>query len=308
MNSPIRVPLLFLFLWSSAFIAFEFCSAHAEPATFMMVRTAITAMLLFCIVVVIKASWPKRWLDVLYSAIVGVLIHGIYAGGSFASIHHGMGVGSCALILSLQPLLTVLLSSTFLEEKFTPRKMFGVVAGFLGVAMLILEGDTSLQETGSGFALFMCFVALFAISIGTIFQKRYCSEVEIFPGTCIQFSAAAVFLLPIALTMETMQITWNLSFVLGLGWLIIVISIGAMSLLMILIKHGEAGSVASLFYLVTPMVAIQAWIIFDDKITIISLVGMLICMTGVVVVNSDSAVKRQTTANGTSRELSSGVT
>jgi drug/metabolite transporter (DMT)-like permease len=297
---------MFVLLWSSSYIAFEFCSAHVEPATFIVIRTAVTAALLIAIVMSMKLQWPKRWLDVGHSVIVGILIHGIYAGGAFASIYHGIDLGLCALILSLQPLLTILLSSTFLGEKITLRKTFGVLAGFVGVSLLLVQGDgtsptaaigsaTASVTKNSALSLFLCFIALMAISIGTIYQKRNCSKTEILPGAVIQFGAAAIFMLPFALSFETMQVNWSLSFILGLSWLVVFVSIGAMSLLMYLIRQGDAGSAANLFYLVTPLVAIQAWLLFDEPLTMLSLLGMVLCIAGVYVVNFASVIPRRST-------------
>lgn len=289
-----RIPLLFTFLWSSSYVAVEYSSVHVEPATFVLLRSSITASILFLIILVAKADWPKCWKDFYHSMVVGILFHGVYAGGFFASIFHGIDVVLCALILSLQPILTTLLSSLFLGEEITRRKTVGFLAGFVGVAIVILEGNPNqhtLQfssyppaETDS-VAIALCLTALLAISIATIVQKRHCNEIKPIPGVCIQYTAAAIFMLPFALALETQQIDWNLSFVLSLGWLVIFVSIGAMLLLMTLIKKGEAGSVANLFYLVTPLVAVEAWILFDETITLVALGGMLLCMVGVIAVN-----------------------
>ncbi len=300
MKTSNYLPLLFVFLWSSAYIAFEYCSAYVEPATFVVIRTTLTANILLLIIACTKSGWFTKIQDVIYSAIVGILIHGFYAGGLFMSIYNGIDVGLCALILSLQPLLTVLLSSTFLGEQVTARKMFGIVAGLAGVFIVILEGSTlnsapqSLNAPQSGnnvFSVAMSFLALFAISVATIVQKRYCTGTSLLSGACIQYTAAAIFMLPLALLFETMQIEWAVELVLGLSWLVVFISIGAVTLLMLLIKHGEAGAVANLFYLVTPLVALEAWLLFGDELTFVSLVGMAICVSGVVAVNGAPTIK-----------------
>jgi len=309
-----RIPLLFVFLWSSAYIAIEFCSAHVEPSTFVVIRALSTTIVLLSIALFVQIEWPRRWQEYFYSSVVGILLHGVYAGGLFASIYHGIDVGLCALILSLQPILTVLLSSTFLKEKLTRRKVFGILLGFIGVSIVILEGHTNTAQLllqngrdsgdGSGLpALFLCCLALLGISCGTIVQKRYCSQTKPIPGTCIQYSAAAIFMFPIAMTFETMQVDLNLSFVLGLSWLVVFVSIGAMCLLMILIKNEDAGSVASLLYLVTPLVALEAWLLFGDQVTEIALAGMLLCMAGVVVVNSSSTAQSEIVAVRPARRL-----
>ena len=312
MNSSIRVPLLFVFLWSSAYIAVEFSSVHVEPATFVLVRSTITASILLFVLLITRTDWPKRWEDFNHSIVVGILIHGVYACGFFAAIFHGIDMVLCALILSLQPILTTLLSSLFLGEKVTRRKSYGFLAGFLGVSVVILEGNphqltlqnaSDLGAVNDFVAISLCFTALLAISIATIFQKRFCNEIKPIPCVCIQYTAAAIFMLPFALTLETLQIDWNLHFVLSLGWLIVFVSIGAMSLLMVLIKRGEAGSVANLFYLVTPLVALESWIVFDKSITLTALGGMLLCIVGVVLVNYRPVPKSDvatSSANGNS--------
>lgn len=296
------IPLLFVFLWSSAYIAFQYCSAYIEPATFILVRTAITAAILFFIALLMKKRWPKRWRDFVHPVIVGVLLHGVYTGGTFASVYNGLDVALCALIIGLQPILTVVLSNIFLGEKITYRKMFGILIGFLGVLVVMLDSisftaldamqTVSMPRARNGlFSIFASFLALLAISSATIVQKRYCRDIELIPGACIQFTAAGVFVLPIALVFESMEIDWNMNFIFSMGWLVVFVSIGAMLLLMTLIKNDEAGSVANLFYLVAPLVAIEAWIIFDQEISLTSIGGMIFCLVGVIIVNSVSTVK-----------------
>jgi len=314
MSAAFPIPMLFVLLWSSAYIAIDYCSAHIEPATFVVVRALITAILLLSISFIVKVGWPGRWQEFFSISVVGILIHGIYGGGVFASINYGIDVGLCALILSLQPILTVLLSSIFLDEKITRRKAFGILLGFAGVSVVILDANSDstlllmqngrIADAGNGlFAISLCVVALLGISSATIVQKRYCGETRPIPATCIQYIAAAVFMLPIAMTFESMQINFNLNFILGLSWLVVFVSIGAMCLLMTLIKHGDAGSVASLLYLVTPLVALEAWILFGDQVTLTSVFGMLLCMTGVIAVNYVSTTHSESTVTRPRQKL-----
>ena len=309
------IPVLFVVLWSSAYIAIEFCSAYVEPATFVVIRNEITALILFFIVLWKRIEWPKRGIDIIHCSIVGVLINGVYAGGLFSSIYHGIDIRLCAIILSLQPIISVLLSGVFLREKITKRKLFGMLSSLVGVTIIILEGGSEanqfttpdiagLNAGFSPFAVSLCVLALLAISAATIVQKKYCSEANVLPSVCIQYASAAMFMIPIAVVYETMEIDWNLSFILGLSWLIIFVSIGAMSLLMILIKRGEAGSVANLFYLVTPLVALTSWILYNEKITSVSLGGMLLCIVGVFVVNySSTGINRKVAEHSTKKVI-----
>ena len=306
-NSSTHIVLLFVFLWSSAYIAFEFCSPHIEPATFVVVRTGATAACVYLINIVMGFRWPGDWLDIVPSIVVGILIHGFYAGGLFASIYHGIDITLCALILCLQPMITVLLSCVFLREKITARSVIGIMVSFVGVSIMILEGGSSTIQVAtldddthnSNYqltAIALCFAALLAISCATIIQKRFVNNIELMPGAFIQFSSAMYFMIPFAIAFETMQINWNPEFSLSLAWLVIVVSIGAMTLLMTLIQHDSASIVANFFYLVTPVVAIESWILFGEKLSITSFIGMITCMLGVFVVNYSSTVNLSLTS------------
>lgn len=296
MSNTTKLSVLFVFVWSTAFIAFKYCSPYAEPATFTVVRVSLVAAVLLLILTFTKSQWPRQWSAIIHSAVVGVLIHGVYVSSSFASIDQGLDVGLCALILSLQPLLTALLSFSFLGEKIIARKLIGIAIGTAGVALLVLQGQP--DEPLAGFqshtishadnnigAVALCLLALVAFTVASIYQKRFCGSTPLVSGAFVQFFAAALFMLPIALAFETIQLEWNLQFVLGMGWLVLVLSLGAMFLLMLLIKAKDASSVANLFFMVTPLVAIQSWFLFNETLSMISIAGMLLCTAGIAVAN-----------------------
>ena len=300
MSYTSRLSIAFILLWSTAFIAFEYCAPYVEPATFISIRVFLVSVVLLITILVMKSSWPESWAAVFHSAVVGILIHGVYAAGSFASIHQGLSAGYCALILNLQPLLTVVLSCFFLREKITSRKLMGVIAGTAGVAVLVLENqfanDAQLSDFGGSFqSVLLCVLALFAFTFATIYQKRFCCNTPLTTGGFIQFFSAMIFILPFALLFETNEIEWRLQFGFGLGWLVLGISTGAMFILMLLIKNKDAGSVANLLYLVTPLVAIQAWILLDQSLSMTSVLGVLMCTAGVAVVNYSAPAKRRKT-------------
>lgn len=308
MSYTSRLSIAFIFLWSTAFIAFEYCAPYVEPATFISIRVFLVSVVLLIIILAMRSSWPKARAAVFHSAVVGMLIHGVYAGGSFASIHQGLSPGYCALILNLQPLLTVILSCFFLGEKITSRKLMGVIAGTAGVAVLVLDSqytkDTQLSDFGSSFeSVLLCVLALFAFTLATIYQKRYCCNTPLITGGFIQYFSALLFIAPFALFFETNTIEWSLQFGLGLGWLVLGISTGAMFILMLLIKNKDAGSVANLLYLVTPSVAIQAWILFDQSLSMTSVLGVLMCAAGVAVVNYSAPVTRRKTVFHNTRTI-----
>lgn len=305
MRTTFIVSILFVFLWSSAYIALKLCAGYSEPASFVLLRASIVAVLLVAIIRYLKLSWPERLVDIAHSSVVGILIHGIYSGGVFAAFYHGLDAGVCALILGIQPVITTAISIVWLDETSTWLKSTGISTGFAGVVILIVFGKGGFMsnkpmETSVDFASFdspgvmLCLLALIAISVGMLYQKRYCSGTELLPGVCIQYAAAAVFLVPIAISMESMSLDWSWSFIAGLIWLVLVVSIGAMSLLMFLIRRGEAGAVATLFFLVPPLVAIEAWVFFDEKLNIVAMIAMLLCTAGVALVGYTSRLHPDT--------------
>lgn len=285
-------PLLFVFLWSTGFIGAKYGMPYVEPFTFLFLRMAIVACLMIFFAYLASARWPQRPIDFAHAAVVGVIIHGVYLGGVFFAISKGLDAGISALIVSLQPLLTVVLSVTFLGEKTNIVKNSGIALGLIGVIMVILprgvgaDGITSLTLT-------TCVISLIAISAGTIYQKRFCNEMELLPAACIQYIAVSLFLLPIAFTFETMELQWSLSLAFALAWLVLALSCGAVVLLMWLLQRGDAGKVASLFYLVPPFTAVEAWLLFDETLGPIAIIGMVVCVLGVALVMRKKQPARQ---------------
>ncbi|NKB76327.1 MAG: EamA family transporter [Gammaproteobacteria bacterium] len=291
------IPLVFIVLWSTGFIGAKFGLPSAEPFTFLSVRMALNLVVLVMIIPFFKVTWPTTRWGYLHLSVVGVLIHGVYLGGVFAGIHHGLPASIAAIIVGLQPLITALFATIWLSESFSKLKGLGLVVGFVGIFLVVGEQgavDAHFNFVGVSF----CIASLFGISIGTIYQKKFCVSFDLLPGVFIQYAANCVFMTALALTLETGVIDWNLQFVLTLGWLVVVLSIGAVLLLMWLIRQGESGGVASLFYLVPPMVALETWLLFDETFGLTALVGMFLCMAGVAMVLK-SPTKEDTTGNQT---------
>lgn len=277
------VPLLFVALWSTGFIGAKYGLPAAEPFTFLLIRMLITVAILGLLIPFFQVSWPHRAMDYLHLSIVGILIHGMYLGGVFSAIYRGVDSGLSAVIVGLQPLVTVMLSSIWLGENIGRSKLIGMILGFVGITVVI--GDRGIGIHGiDAMGLIMCVIALLAISIGTIYQKRNCTHFDLLPGVCIQYVATAIFLMILSFSLETREVDWNLRFVSALAWLVLVLSIGAVLLLMWIIRHGEAGKVASLFYLVPPFVTVEAWLLFDERLSLTAIVGIALCVGGVAMV------------------------
>ncbi len=281
------MPGLFVLLWSTGFIGAKFGLPYAEPFTFLFIRFVLTLMLLIPLTWLMRISWPSSPRLWKHIAVSGLLVHGTYLGGVFYGIYLGMPAGLTALLVGLQPLLTAACAGPLLGERLTKQQWLGLLLGLIGISLVLgskLElGSTLSSGFGAG-ALISVMAALAGISLGTLYQKRYCTSMPLLSGAVIQYMAAGVLLGFGALLFESREVEWSMTFILTLGWLVLILSIAAILLLMALIKKGEASRVASLFYLVPPVTALQAWWLFDERLPLLGLAGMVIAIIGVVMV------------------------
>lgn len=282
------MPALFVLLWSTGFIGAKFGLPYAEPFTFLFIRFALTLALLIPLVVVLRSSWPQGGRLWAHIGVSGMLVHGAYLGGVFYGIRLGMPAGLASLLVGLQPLLTAALARPLLNERLASVQWMGLGLGLVGIVMVLgSKLDPGRGELFQGFglgALASVMLALVGISCGTLYQKRYCTGMPLMSGTVVQYLSAGALLGLGALLFEERSVAWTPTFMLTLGWLVLVLSIAAILLLMALIKRGEASRVASLFYLVPPVTALEAWWLFDEALPPIALLGMAIALTGVVMV------------------------
>ena len=281
------MPGLFVLLWSTGFIGAKFGLPYAEPFTFLFIRFVLTLMLLIPLTWLMRISWPSSPRLWKHIAVSGLLVHGTYLGGVFYGIYLGMPAGLTALLVGLQPLLTAACAGPLLGERLTKQQWLGLLLGLIGISLVLgskLElGSTLFSGFGAG-ALISVMAALAGISLGTLYQKRYCTSMPLLSGAVIQYMAAGVLLGFGALLFESREVEWSMTFILTLGWLVLILSIAAILLLMALIKKGEASRVASLFYRVPPVTALQAWWLFDERLPLLGLAGMVIAIIGVVMV------------------------
>lgn len=277
------MPGVFVLLWSTGFIGAKFGLPYAEPMTFLVLRFAIVTVLLCIFAGLTSAPWPKSWAEAGHIAVAGLLLQAVYLGGVFASIYHGVPAGISALIVGIQPLLVAAAAGHFLGETVTGRQWLGLVLGLGGVVLVVWTKLDIGVGTPFGYALSV--FALVGITVGTLYQKRYCPQIDLRSGAAIQFAATTVILAPFALLFETRQVIWSGEFLFALGWLCIVLSLGAITLLFILIRRGAAAKVSSLFFLVPPCTALVAWPLFGEKLAPLALLGMAATMAGVALVN-----------------------
>ncbi|QSP94729.1 DMT family transporter [Marinobacter salinisoli] len=280
--SSYLIPALFVWLWSTGFIGAKYGLPYAEPFTLLLLRMLITLGLLAILVRLVNTRWPG-WRAAGHLAVTGVLVHGCYLGGVYYAIQDGMASGIVSLIVGLQPLVTAAVAVMLLGERVTFRQWLGLALGLVGVSLVLFEKYAGNQVGAplSAWALLWALVALAGISLGTVYQKRFGTGADLVAGTFIQYSAAASFFAIGAFALESREVEWSLQLQLSMAWLVLGVSIGAILLLMWLIRRGAASQVASLFYLVPPVTALEAYILFGEQLGGLALAGGLVAIVGV---------------------------
>ncbi len=270
-------PALFVVLWSTGFIAAMFGLPYAPALTFVAYRFALVAVLMTVVVLALRPAWPTPR-EAAHSAFAGILVHGLYLGGVFIALSHGTSAGTSAMLVGLQPLLTVLIARMWLGERVVARQWAGLLLGLAGV-FLVVRHKLGFGDGATG--LWPLAVAVVAISIGTLYQKRHCARVDMRSGAVIQFATCAALYLPVALLLESTPVRWTPQFLFALGWSVFVLSLGAISLLYWLLRHGAASGVARLFFLVPAATAIEAYLIFGETLDAFAVAGMALIAIGV---------------------------
>lgn len=272
-------PALFVVLWSTGFIAAKFGLPYAPPLTFLLYRFALVAALMAIVVAVTRAPWPARRGDYANVAIAAWLVHGVYLGGVFVAMSRGMAAGTAAMLVGLQPVVTVFLARAWLDERIVPRQWLGLLLGVAGVWLVVRQ---KVRIDSDVIALIAIGAALAGISVGTLWQKRHASHIDLRTGAVIQFASCALVYLPLVLLFETSgRVQWTGEFVFAMSWSVLVLSVGAISLLYWLLRHGAAAGVASLFFLVPPVTALMAWLLFDERLDALAFAGMAVIAVAV---------------------------
>jgi len=277
------VPLVFVLLWSTGFIAAKFALPYIEPFTLLFVRMSITLIVLYFLIITFHSEWPAP-IDAFHQMIVGSLIHAAYLGGVFAAIKLQMPAGVASLIVGLQPILTAILAWILFANDLRLRQWSGLVMGLTGISIVLLQGESSGLSEISYPAIIAIVTALIGISFGVIYQKHFGQRSRLLTGSFFQYLATAIWMGLLSVTFETQQITWSYPLISALAWLVIVLSIITILLLMLMIREGESSRVASYFYLVPPVVAVQGRILFDEVFNLLALFGIGITVVGVYLV------------------------
>jgi drug/metabolite transporter (DMT)-like permease len=275
-------PATFVFLWSTGFIGAKYGLPYAEPLTFLTLRMLFVVVVFLAIVAIVRPKWLTR-VEWAHSAVAGSLVHVTYLGGVFVAISLGVPAGISALIPGLQPILTATIANRFLGERVTPLQWFGLGIGLVGVALVLQDRNVTSGASVAGWIA--TFISLLGITLGSLYQKRYCSSIDWRAGNLAQYITAAILFGLGALLFETRVVNWQPQFVLALAWTVIVMSVAAVGLMYWLIRRVSATQVASLFYLVPTVTALMAFVLFDERLDMLAIVGMVICAAAVVIVN-----------------------
>jgi drug/metabolite transporter (DMT)-like permease len=278
----IGAPVLFVLLWSTGFVGAKYGLPYAPPFTFLAVRLAAAAALLAALAAVLRSARLASTAQCGSAALAGLLLHAGYLGGVFYGISLGVPAGVAAVVVSMQPVLTAVLAARVLREHPTARQWLGLVVGVAGVALVVGPGilDDGAAAAFPVAGLVACLVALVSGTLGTVHQKRHGGAIPLIPGTAVQYAAAALLLVAVAAATEEMSIRWTAEFVAALVWLVLFLSIGAVLLLLVLLRHGSAARVSSLYYLVPPATAVEAYLLFGERVSGPSLFGIGVTALG----------------------------
>lgn len=282
-------PIVFIILWSSAFITSKPITVDASPFAALCFRFTFVTIGFALFSIITNQKLFTDFNKILKAMISGILFHGLYLGGVFYSISKGFPVGITALIVCLQPILTAILAGPLLNEVVTWRQWIGIILGFLGTLIVLgFDGGKELPVVG----IVASFIALAAVTAGTLWQKTLSEDLPLSVSNTYQAFSASCFHLIVALALGDWFINLTLGFVLSMGWQILAVSFGAFTILMYLIKNDSASKTATLFFLVPPVSVFMAWIFINENITIADFIGLLIATLGVYI-----ATRKQDTLN-----------
>lgn len=278
-------PALFVLIWSTGWIVAKYVVvARADPLTFLALRYVTAGIVIALFAWAVRAEWPRRREDWGHALVSGVLLHAIYLGGVWYAIGAGVPAGLSALIAAVQPLLTAVLARPLLGERISPLNAAGVAVGFAGVLAVLAPRTASLALADlPAFALPLAvnLFGMLGVTLGTFYQKRHVASGDLRSITAIQYLGALIVTLPVAWLVEPMQIPLTWESLYALLWSVLVLSIGAISLMLVMIRRGAVSRVASLIYLIPPTAAVQAWLMFGETMSGLQIAGMALTAVGV---------------------------
>ena len=285
-NRPALLPTVFVLLWCTGYLVVRIAMPDAGPVRFLALRFGSAAALLAIAAFVLRAPWARRGIDYAHMAVVGLLLHGIGLGGVWVALDLGVETGVAALVMGTQPLITAGLAIGLVGERIDRRAAAGLGLGFLGVTLVIHH---KLAGVGEPAGLAAVVVAVIAMTLGMLYQKRRCAHIDLVTSTTVQLAFAGAAAFAVAWWIDDRAVEWTVRIVVTLGWSVLVLSIGATLVLYVLLRRGDASRVASLLYLVPPVTAMMAWIGFGETLAPFTIAGMVLAAAGVALVTGPGA-------------------
>ena len=281
-------PGAFVLIWSTGFIGPRYAFPYAAPLTLLGVRMSLAAAVFAVLMIALRAPRIRRREQYPQSALIGILLHAVYLGGVFLAIYLGLPVSVTALVVCLQPLLVAILAGPVLGERVRARQWAGFALGFAGATIVLSPGLA--QGSIPAPAVIAVLVALAGTTAATLLQKRWGDAIPPLAGTTVQYVAAAVVLMAVAALTEPLAIDWTPTFVAVLSYMVIVLSVGAILLMFWLIRRGTASGFASLYFLVPPVTLLEAWILFEETLPALALIGFATATVGVALVRAPRTI------------------
>ena len=270
----LTLPFLFILMWSSGYVVGKLALPFAGPFTLLVLRFGLAALVLLLVALLTRAPWPRQRAHYAHLVVVGLLVQALQFGGLYTGLKLGVSAGISALIIGAMPLCTAFGAGVFLHERVGVRQWIGLGAGIAGVLLVALGKGVAWHTGAAGIGAVL--LALAGITLGTLDQKKYCAGLDLRTGGCIQLAVATAVALPLALGLEGWQVAWTPTLILASGWLSVVNSIGAVSLLFLMMRRGESSRVASLFYLIPGTTALMGWIVLGERIGLLSICGFAV--------------------------------
>ncbi|WP_395661611.1 DMT family transporter [Aestuariivirga sp.] len=279
-------PVVFVLMWATGFVVARLSAPHADPLTFLGIRFPIAGVLFALIALAIAAPWPGAR-QAFHASVAGAFLHGGYLGPVYWAVAHGMPAGVSALIVGLQPLMTAIIAAAMVQERISLRHWAGLAVGILGVALVVspkLELGPGLAEGITPLTTAVNLLGALSISFGTVYQKRFATALNLASGGAWQYVGASLAVLIPALLMEDLRFDGSFQAWFALGWSVIVLSLGAITLLMLMIRLGDVGRVSSLIFLVPGVSALMAYVLFGETLVLVQIAGMAVCAAAVLIV------------------------
>ena len=271
--------MMFILMWSSGYVAGKLGLPYAGPFTLIFIRFTTAALVLLFVSWLTKAAWPSRPMQYLHLAVVGFFIQALQFSGLYFGLNHGVSAGVSALIVGMMPIFTAAGAVLFLNERVTAKQVAGLTVGLVGVAVVVSNKISFGRADWAGYVAVA--IALAGITIGNLYQKKFCVNMDLRTAGFVQLTVASVVAGALANHFEAFAVVWTPTLIAASAWLSLVNSIGAVSVLFMLMRRGQASKVAGLFYLIPSVTAIMGYAVLGETLTAVQVLGFLVSAGGV---------------------------